>query len=585
MKKILGLDLGTTSIGWALVNEAEMENEKSEIIKTGVRIVPITTDEENDFQKGKSVSINADRRSKRSARRNLHRYKLRRKNLIEVLKNNNIINDNSILAETGEKSTHSLLKLRSEAAQKEVSLEDFARILLAINKKRGYKSNRKTKSSEEGESIDSIDTAKHLYDNNLTPGQYVLKLLNEGKKNIPEFYRSDLHNELDLIWNCQKHYYPDILTQELKESLINKNKGQTWKILEKPFNISGIKRQGNKQEQKLENYQWRVKGLQDKLDLEILAIVLQEINGEINKSSGYLGEISDRSKILYLTKQTVGQYLYNQIKENPHQSIKNQVFYRQDYMDEFEKIWEIQSKNRKNILTDKLKAEIRDIVIFYQRRLKSQKGLISICEFEGIEKEIIVDGNKKTKIIGPRVIPKFSPLFQEFKIWQIINNLKFLNTETNEIKEISDIDSDISIRKQIFNELNIKGKLKSNEVVKKIFKKPKNWKITNYDEIEGNNTNYALYRAYEKIAEISGHEIDKNKIVESISEIFKILGINTEILYFNSDLKGKELEEQPAYKLWHLLYSFEEDNSKTGHENLFVHLKENFGFEKEYAKV
>ena len=27
MKKILGLDLGTTSIGWAFVNEAENENE------------------------------------------------------------------------------------------------------------------------------------------------------------------------------------------------------------------------------------------------------------------------------------------------------------------------------------------------------------------------------------------------------------------------------------------------------------------------------------------------------------------------------------------------------------------------------
>ncbi|MDA3779108.1 MAG: hypothetical protein PF487_02565 [Bacteroidales bacterium] len=41
MKKILGLglDLGTSSIGWALVNEAENENEKSKIIKTGVRII------------------------------------------------------------------------------------------------------------------------------------------------------------------------------------------------------------------------------------------------------------------------------------------------------------------------------------------------------------------------------------------------------------------------------------------------------------------------------------------------------------------------------------------------------------------
>ena len=31
MKKILGLDLGTTSIGWALVNEKENDNEKSEM--------------------------------------------------------------------------------------------------------------------------------------------------------------------------------------------------------------------------------------------------------------------------------------------------------------------------------------------------------------------------------------------------------------------------------------------------------------------------------------------------------------------------------------------------------------------------
>ena len=29
MKKILGLDLGTTSIGWALVHEAESKNEKT----------------------------------------------------------------------------------------------------------------------------------------------------------------------------------------------------------------------------------------------------------------------------------------------------------------------------------------------------------------------------------------------------------------------------------------------------------------------------------------------------------------------------------------------------------------------------
>ncbi|MNF13253.1 CRISPR-associated endonuclease Cas9 [compost metagenome] len=61
MKKILGLDLGTTSIGWSFINEAENSDEVSSIINTGVRIVPLTTDEEADFKKGNTISINADR--------------------------------------------------------------------------------------------------------------------------------------------------------------------------------------------------------------------------------------------------------------------------------------------------------------------------------------------------------------------------------------------------------------------------------------------------------------------------------------------------------------------------------------------
>lgn len=59
MKSILGLDLGTTSIGWALVKESENDNEKSEIVKLGVRLVPLTTDERTDFEKGKSITTNA----------------------------------------------------------------------------------------------------------------------------------------------------------------------------------------------------------------------------------------------------------------------------------------------------------------------------------------------------------------------------------------------------------------------------------------------------------------------------------------------------------------------------------------------
>ena len=86
MIRILGLDLGTSSIGWALVNECERAEEISSIVQFGVRVYPLTVDEMQNFEKGKSITTNADRTLKRSMRRNLQRYKLRRDVLIKLLK-------------------------------------------------------------------------------------------------------------------------------------------------------------------------------------------------------------------------------------------------------------------------------------------------------------------------------------------------------------------------------------------------------------------------------------------------------------------------------------------------------------------
>ena len=95
-----------------------------------------------------------------------------------------------------------------------------------------------------------------------------------------------------------------------------------------------------------------------------------------------------------------------------------------DYLDEFNAIWEKQREYHPE-LTEELKHEIRDVVIFYQRRLKSQKGLVSFCELESEEREIVTSDGKVRKItVGSKVIPRSSPLFQEFKIWQILNNIE-----------------------------------------------------------------------------------------------------------------------------------------------------------------
>ncbi len=589
MKKILGLDLGTTSIGWAFVNEAENVNEKSSIVKLGVRIVPISSDEEADFQKGKATSINADRTLKRGARRNLDRFQERRDALIQILKENSFIHSaddfessDKFLAENGKKSTFSTYKIRAKAAKEKISKNDFARVLLMINKKRGYKSSRKAQSDDEGIAIDGMSVAKYLYDNDSTPGQYVFDLLKKGKKLTPEFYRSDLQNEFDKIWNKQKEFYPEILTSKLKNDLFDKNKSQTWAICKEPFNIVGVKLQGKANEQKAEKYRLRNIALNEKIELEYLAIVLQEINNQKKQSSGYLGAISDRSKELYFNKQTVGEYLYNQLKLNPHARLKNQVFYRQDYLDEFETIWEKQKEFYPE-LTQELKREIRDVIIFYQRRLKSQKHLISECEFEKHHK----------------VIPKSSPLFQEFKIWQNINNLKFENTKKRLRLDFNEIEGSDDFRKNIFEEANIKEKVTASEILKLLFKNSNGWEtnLKNGDKgkdngyIEGNRTNAELYKVYEEIISLEGEDISFKKlksakdINDTIVSKFAELGITQEILILNNDLQENLYDKQPLLQLWHLLYSFEGDNSRTGHEKLLKAIETKFGFKPEYAKL
>ena len=134
-KTILGLDLGTNSIGWALVEEAETNHESSKIIKLGVRVIPLTVDEQTNFEKGKPISTNTERTLKRGARRNLQRYKLRRENLIEILISNKIINQDTPLTEIG-KNTHQTLMLRAKSAQDKVDLVDFAKIYWLLIKKR-----------------------------------------------------------------------------------------------------------------------------------------------------------------------------------------------------------------------------------------------------------------------------------------------------------------------------------------------------------------------------------------------------------------------------------------------------------------
>lgn len=610
-KKILGLDLGTTSIGWAYVVES-LNSEDSEIIQIGSRVNPLTTDEQTNFEKGKPITINADRTLKRGARRNLDRFHLRRKNLIEVLIDAKIITKETILAEDGKNTTFETWQLRSKAADEKIEKVELARVLLAINKKRGYKSSRKAKNEDEGQAIDGMAIAIRLYEENLTPGQLVLQLLLDGKKHIPDFYRSDLQMEFDRVWHFQKQFYPDIFTDDFYKELQGKGQRATSSAFWTKYKFNTAENKAKTRDDKrLQAYKWRTDALTSKLELEEVAYVITEINNNLNNSSGYLGAISDRSKALFFNKETVGQNLYNQLLENPHTRLKSQVFYRQDYLDEFESIWAEQSKYHTE-LTPQFKTEIRDIVIFYQRKLKSQKGLISLCEFESYVKII----NGKTKTIGQRVTPKSSPLFQEFKIWQILNNIevkkkgnkKIIKKNQNQISLFNDEKEtfvfDLATKQRLFDELNLKGNLPANKIIEILGHKPSEWEL-NYTQIEGNNTNKILFNAFLNILELEGYDVKDllgvklnkdevhlddldvpaSEIKNQVKLIFETLNINTEILEFDAELDGLHFEQQAAYQLWHLLYSYEGDDSPSGNEKLYELLVKKFGFKRDHAKI
>ncbi len=442
MKRILGLDLGVASIGWALVNEAESSDEQSSIVRLGVRVNPLSQGqdgEKDNFEKGKSVSTNSGRTQKRSMRRNLQRFKLRRTKLIDCLKRNNFINDETILHEQGNRTTFETYMLRARAATEQVSLEELARVLLMLNKKRGYRCSRKDLPGNDSTSVDKVKDAEQ---------------------------------------------------------------------------------------------------------------------------DSYLAKIEHRSK--ELEGLTVGQYLMNKLKEDPNYSFKNKIFYRSDYLHEFEVIWKTQSQFHRE-LSFTLKKEIRDKIIFYQRRLKSQKGRVNYCE---LERWSVVDNIGKTRIVGAKVCPKSSPLFQEFKIWQILNNVIVTDTSREWQRRLEPEEKDL-----LWEELNLKRKLTRKGVLKLLFNGSKSHTI-NFEELDGNKTQATLFSAYQKIIErkssqsYSFAKMKSRQIMEVLKSEFVKLGFDSRILSFDSSLPGVELERQPMYKLWHLLYSYEGDASESGIDNL-----------------
>ena len=222
MKRILGLDLGSSSIGWAIIEEYSKEilteestPIKDKIVAIGSRIIPLSTDESTQFSKGQAITKNAERTSKRTQRKGYDRYQQRRALLIDKLK------------ELGmhEGTTLKLTKLelwgkRAQAVNEQISLLELGRVLCHINQKRGYRTVKADYGDKKQSAYVSqvLEHHKEINEKGLTVGQFLYEGLKSNiayrcKEHI--FPRMAYMEEYDAIMNCQKIFYPELLTDEV----------------------------------------------------------------------------------------------------------------------------------------------------------------------------------------------------------------------------------------------------------------------------------------------------------------------------------------------------------------------------------
>lgn len=419
MKKILGLDLGTNSIGWAVVNADDNGNPQS-IEGMGSRIIPMGNDK-IDYEKGATITKNADRRSKRSARRMGKRYKMRRNKLLFILNKLGMLPDQiqfknnfpeanklqnlellPIRKKTLQLDSLQHYELREKALSQKIELKEFGSILFQYNRLRGYSGggddNNET-DMKKNQSEDDQDENKK-YETRIQ--KFIIKSVEQSDTTFKVKGGKDKGKELP-IYNIV--------------------------VLDDDEEIYGTS---------------QLQNLQEKIDSEIeLEIRIkrtknsEKIQFALPQKTNWRKQMEEIEKTLKEKNFLPCQLFAEELRKNKWAKIRNRVILRQQYMKEFDAVWKMQSGEhpilkdcpkkilqeildyifpgksetqkqlRETGLKNGLKYVIKEQVIYYQRPLKPQTELISKCQFEKDE----------------RVISISHPLFQTFRCWDQINRL------------------------------------------------------------------------------------------------------------------------------------------------------------------
>ncbi|MGB7210066.1 MAG: type II CRISPR RNA-guided endonuclease Cas9 [Pyrinomonadaceae bacterium] len=214
---VLGLDLGVTSAGWALIRTIKENGEivRHEIVKTGVRIFPATVEAKTAAPK------NLERRTSRGARRLLRRKRQRRQQIKTILAANGLLPQLDGNSESKFDSLGNPYELRASGIGTKLEPFEIGRAIFHIAKRRGFLSNRKSgKSSEDGVVFGGIAKVSE----EMERGEFKTlgSLLNSKDKKRKHYSaRKMVEDEFDLFWETQSKFHPDMLTDYLKTDLKN----------------------------------------------------------------------------------------------------------------------------------------------------------------------------------------------------------------------------------------------------------------------------------------------------------------------------------------------------------------------------
>lgn len=446
--------MGTNSIGWALV-----DGDEQKIIKAGSRIIPMDAATMGDYEKGNLKSAASVRTSFRGTRRLYERAKLRRERLLRVLHAmgflpqsfeaqidfndhpgkfkshgepllpycksangkdtflfqasfNEMLHDFCVrqpqLVSGGRKVPYdwTIYYLRKKALSKPITKEELAWIILNFNTKRGYYQLRGMDETNDTQSAESADGKVREY--KVLEVVAVECLGANMKKSGYNWYQITYDN------GATKKVSSPVAPQKVG----NKVEAVVTTTLDKDGNVKTDK-EGT---------------------LKISISTPSEDDWTLIKTR--------TEKDIADSHLTVGAYIYEHILSAPDTKVRGKLihtierkFYREelrlilDKQKEFipelndadlyqacvHELYRNNEAHATSLMQGNFTSLFVDDIIFFQRPLKSKKSLIADCPLESYHFRN-EDGKVQSRPI--KCIPKSHPLFEEFRLWQFLSNLR-----------------------------------------------------------------------------------------------------------------------------------------------------------------